>query len=655
MAQIRIVVVSDSEATVRLIADKLRDAGLDALVRQVNSAAGLGAELDTWRPALVAYDNRLTALSAEAVLGVLAGRETGVPLVVVASGIDDRAAAALMGAGAADVVSADGLHRLPAVVRRELRETSSQHRVQQAESALQQSEEHYRLLAQHSPDIIFQCTVQPRFEVTYLSPATADIAGYLPQTLYGPAERILELVEPNDRAVVEASWRTADTSQLVTRWRRRDGTLARLEQRLVGIYRDGQLVGVEGVLRDVTDRIAAERERDELVRRLQQSEWLSVLGRFAGGIAHDFNNVLAVILGAAEFVADDLGPDSPSRPDIERITTAARLGVSLTRHLLIFARRQPSRPQVLDVNSILTGLENAVRHTVAPDVDIVYALAPDLEPVCIDLDGLEQTVLNLVQNASSAMGGNGRLTISTMPVHLSAKDLQADPRQGQLLPGPYTRLIVADTGCGMPPEVVAKAFEPMFAAGPGNAVGLGLTVVREVVDKVGGRITIDSRVGAGTAVIIDLPTTVPVADVDAEPTDIDGHGETVLVVEDNDVLRDIVARLLTRHNYQVRTAQRGAEAFDLCLRPDSQVDVMLSDMVMPGMDGPELAEKLRLNGHELPVLFMSGYTPDLLPNIYPFDRDLVIDKPFDASTLLRRLREVLDRPRSRQRVGIDRH
>jgi len=151
-----------------------------------------------------------------------------------------------------------------------------------------------------------------------------------------------------------------------------------------------------------------------------------------------------------------------------------------------------------------------------------------------------------------------------------------------------------------------------------------------------------TRVGEGTSVTIDLPTTLLAVDA-AEPSEVvEGRGETVLVVEDNDALRDVVARLLVLHKYQARSARRGADALELCLRPDSGVDVLLSDMVMPGMDGPELAEKLRLNGRDLPVLYMSGYTPDLLPNVHPFDRNLIIDKPFDAPTLLRRLREVID-------------
>ena len=641
MAQIRLVVVSDGEADEHLIADTLRHSGLDVVVRRVESGAALDAELAGWRPHIIVSDYRLRAFGAEEVLDSLEAHEERVPLIVVASDIGHESAAAIMRAGAADFVPRDGLHRLAPAVQRELRESRGRARAEEAEPAVQ-DEGHYRLLAQHAPDIIFQCEVRPRFEVTYLSPATADITGHAPESLCGPASRILALVEPDDRALLEASWRTADLRRLVTRWRRHDGSRAWLEQRLVGIYRGESLVGVEGVLRDVTDRIIAERERDDLVRGLRQSEWLSALGKFAGGMAHDFNNVLAVILGVAEFVAADLGADSPSHDDIGKIMAAARQGISLTRHLLIFARRQPARPQTLDLNGVLDGLENLVRHALDRDIKLVYELSGDIEPVCVDRDGLEQAVLNLVQNASSAMTGGGRLTISTMPVQLTARELQAERNNAQLLPGSYTRLIIADTGCGMSPEVAERAFEPMFAAGPGNAVGLGLTVVREVVDKAGGRIEMTSKVGEGTSVIVDLPTTLLVVE-DVKPAEVvEGHGETVLVVEDNDTLREVVARLLVLHKYQTRSAQRGADALELCLRADSRIDVLLSDMVMPGMDGPELAEKLRLNGCDIPVLYMSGYTPDLLPNIHPFDRNLVIDKPFDASTLLRRLREVID-------------
>ncbi|GIF12888.1 signal transduction histidine kinase [Actinoplanes teichomyceticus] len=382
---------------------------------------------------------------------------------------------------------------------------------------------------------------------------------------------------------------------------------------------------------------AAQRERERFMRQLEETERLEALGILAGGVAHDFNNALATILGTAALVAEDLGPDHPSQPDIERIRASAQRSADLTSQLLIFARQEPRRAQAIDVAAALRGIEDLIRRTIGEDIDFSCQLADHLAPVRIDRSDLEQVILNLAVNARAAMPGGGSLRISVGAVTLPDAATPPPP----LPAGRYVHIAVTDTGTGMSPEVISHAFEPFFTTKPvGQGTGLGLANAYGVVTQANGHITLDSEPGRGTTVNLYLPA-IAAADRDAPaPAGAapEGHAETILLVEDESAVRQTVARTLTRHGYRVLEACSADEASAVFHRPGVHVDALLTDVTMPRSSGYQLAERLHDVAPDLPVIFMSGYTATAPPG---GGTARFICKPFSARMLLTTVHEAL--------------
>ena len=458
-----------------------------------------------------------------------------------------------MRAGARDFILKDRLDRLAPAVLRELREATERRQRRHAEAALRESEERFRLLAEHAQDIIFRYRLGPAPAMEYLSPAVATITGHRPERFYADPELIFRLVEPADREEFERSWRAPQAGTLTIRWHRPGGGHTWIEQRASAVTDDtGRLVAVEGILRDVTEGVLAERDRADLEQQLRQAERLDSLGQLAGGIAHDFNNILAVISGYATMLVEDLPADDPRHNDAEAIAQAAVRGTGLTRQLLIFSRLEPSRPETLDLDEVVADLQRMLGRTLGEDVDLTTVPAPGLPPVTMDRSKLEQVLMNAVMNARAAMPTGGKLTIATA----------ADAEAG------FVRLTVTDTGCGMSPAVAARAFEPFFTTkGRGSGTGLGLATAYGVVTEAGGTISLASRPGEGTTVLVRLPAGTAVAGdavPAAAPSAAGGTGQRILVVEDEDGVRDIVVRILTKAGYQVHAAAGPQEALRMC-------------------------------------------------------------------------------------------
>ncbi|MBM2618821.1 response regulator [Actinoplanes sp. LDG1-06] len=608
-----VLVVDDNDDDAVLIGHSLTRAGLRVRVTREETAEGVTRALAEDHVDVVICDYNLPSVRAEDVLAQVREHDSDLPFVLVSGQVGEEVAVDLMRAGARDFVLKDRLARLAPAVQRELHEAAERRAHRRSEQAL-------RLLAEHAHDVIFRFRLRPEPAMEYVSSAVEAITGHAPEEFYADPALIFRLVEPEDRPLLERSWQSEQPGTLTIRWRHRSGGPAWVEQRANAVAGpDGRPVAVEGILRDITERVRMEEQ-------LRQAERLDSLGRLAGGIAHDFNNILAVISGYAVMLTEELGSDHVLHADARAIEQAAARGSGLTRQLLIFSGLEPSRPEPLDLNAVATDMQRLLSRTLGDDIELTTMLSLDLPPVRMDRNKLEQVVMNAAMNARAAMPDGGRLTLTT----------EVERTTGQV------GLSMTDTGCGMEASVAARAFEPFFTTkGRGRGTGLGLATAYGVVTDAGGTISLDSTVGAGTTLRISLPP----AELVARPSTLvrrRSHGGKVLVVEDEDGVRDIVGRILRRAGYEVVTAADPAEALRLCREENLTMDVLVTDIIMPGMSGTQLAAELRRSRPDLPVLFMSGYTSGPAPGGQELPADApLLHKPFQTDHLLSAMHRVL--------------
>ena len=394
-----------------------------------------------------------------------------------------------------------------------------------------------------------------------------------------------------------------------------------------------------------------EEARAHLEAQLHQAQRLESIGQLAGGIAHDFNNLLAGIMNYAELVAAGLegieGRHGPSpevalvQADAGEILTVARRAADLVRQLLIFSRREVTSPVVLDLNDVVLDMEKLLVRTIGEDVDLQSSLRDGLPRTRIDRGQLEQVLMNLVVNARDAMPDGGRLTLMTSEFHADASYAAAHA----VSPGLYVRLTVSDTGHGMPIEVAQRAFEPFFTTkGRDKGTGLGLATVYGIVTQAGGDVSIYSEQGLGTTVRVNLPATTDAVAVGegAPAVPAEGRGEVILLVEDEEMVREPARRLLAQRGYRVLVAGSADEALEVAAGAE-HLDLLLTDVVMPGLSGKELAELLAERRPGLPVLYMSGYSQDVIAHQGVLEEGVaLVEKPFVAHDLLEAVRERLD-------------
>jgi len=407
--------------------------------------------------------------------------------------------------------------------------------------------------------------------------------------------------------------------------------------------REGRFVSSRATVFDVTDLVRARRQHERLERQLHQSQRLESLGHLAGGVAHDFNNLLTVILNCGLFVRDAV--DEPDmREQVDEIVRAAERGADLTRQLLVFSRQGTAATEMFDVARVLPDTERLLRRTLGENVELKTAVSPDASQVKLGHGQLEQILINLAVNARDAMPDGGTLTIATSAIDIATDDSVSF--QG-LEPGPYVQLTVADTGCGMTPEVVAQAFDPFYTTKPtGEGTGLGLATVYGIVKQAGGDARLYSEPGLGTTVKVYLPlvSDAPAAGARAEVPEgtASGVGRTVLLVEDESSVRTVTARILAGHGYRVLQASGPLEALALGSQHRDEVDLLLTDVVMPQMAGVELADRLRNADPDLPVIFMSGYTGEVvLRQGVDQTETRLLEKPFTSETLVAAVKDAL--------------
>ncbi|HET7789571.1 MAG TPA: ATP-binding protein [Gemmatimonadales bacterium] len=505
------------------------------------------------------------------------------------------------------------------------------------EQALRRSEEKYRALVENSPYGISRTTPDGRF--IDANPALARILGY------DSVDDLIELDvasgvyrDPAARAgVVERIAAAGGFLQQEIEVRRKDGSpvLVRATARLVR----GDVAAppyLETITEDVTERRALEEQ-------LRQAQKMDAIGRLAGGVAHDFNNLLTAIIGYADLIEADLGAASPHTEDVREIRLAADRAAVLTRQLLAFSRQQVLAPRVMDLNETVSGMRNMLRRLIGEDIELIVQSTPELGHVRADPGQMEQVVLNLALNARDAMPRGGRLIIETANV-----ELDEEYARGHLggTAGPHVMLAVTDTGVGMDAVTRARIFEPFFTTKEkGKGTGLGLATVYGIVRQSGGSIWVYSEPGAGTIFKVYFPRSFDVATpaVGAlQRAEADGT-ETVLVVEDDDAVRTLARRGLEGYGYRVIEARNPGEAVAVSERHVGSIHLLVTDVVMPGQYGPELAQALRRERPELRVLYMSGYTDNAIAHQGLLEAgSAFLEKPFTPGNLAAKVRATLD-------------
>ena len=506
--------------------------------------------------------------------------------------------------------------------------------------ALRQSEERYRDLLDNANDIIFTIDLAGNFKS--FNRAAERISGYTqPEALRLNISQLMTpesfamTVQENERLLAGGTPSTFEVTLLSKSARRMD---LEINNRL--LLNDGNAVGFQGVGRDIS-------ERKKLEAQIIQAQKMDALGRLAGGVAHDFNNLLGAILGYGELLLDATEPGSGQRQHIEQIKKAAERGASLTRQLLALHRRQEHEERVLDLNAMLSESEKLIRRMAGENIELITVLGSRDGHIKADPAQMDQVILNLALNSRDAMPQGGTLTIETSDSELDEHFARLHP---EVRPGRYVMLAVSDTGTGIDPETQAHIFEPFFTTKPrGKGTGLGLFTVYGIVRQSNGHISVYSEPGKGTTFKIFLPRAEQPASEMMAKTEARGAAsllngsETILVVEDDLAVRTVVRKFLEQNGYRVLEAENPARALQIADANEASIHLLLTDVVMPGMNGRQLAERLAAHCPQLKVLYMSGYTDNAMMSIDPPAPGIhFIGKPFSQEALLHKVREALD-------------
>jgi PAS domain S-box-containing protein len=624
---IRVLLVEDNAGDARLIVEMLRDVSksefalerVDRLVPALERLSGAGADV-------ILLDLGLPDSSGLDTFERIRDGTTNEPIVVISGLNDERVALEAVRAGAQDYLLKGRIEGqlLARVIRYAI---ERKHAIE----ALREREERSRLLMEAAFDGV---VVTVDGVIREANRGMTDLLGYPLDELLG--RPITDFIPPELHVEVARRVRDAVEGRYEFEVRRKDGRTTLLEATTKNLPIGGRPGRISAV-RDITSLRSLEQQ-------LRQAQKMEAVGRLAGGVAHDFNNLLTAIFGYAELLGEELGADHPGREDLKEIRTAATRASALTRQLLAFSRQQVLQPVVLNLNDVVENVEKMLHRLLGEDVELAAHLARDAGNVKADAGQIEQVIMNLAVNARDAMPTGGKLTIETANAELDAG--YAEQHQ-PVVPGRYVMLAVSDTGVGMNEATKGKVFEPFFTTKEaGKGTGLGLATVYGIVKQSGGYIWLYSEPGKGTTFKIYLPRVDAPRDAPVgvpEPAGTVTGTETILVAEDDPLLLPLATELLTKHGYRVITARDPAEALAAARGHRGDIHLLVSDVVMPGGGGFQLAQQLLAERPGLKVLYMSGYTDEAVVRHGLLERGTnFLQKPFTPAVLARRVRDVLD-------------
>jgi PAS domain S-box-containing protein len=517
---------------------------------------------------------------------------------------------------------------------------------QKAEEILRQSEEKYKTILRSIEDGYYEVDLKGNF--VFFNRSMCRIIDYSASEMTGMNSQDY-MDQENARKVFQTFNHVYSTGEpyRALDWEliKKDGTKCHVDTS-VSLIRDpdGKPIGFRGIARDVTERKIAEKEKARLTEQLQQAQRMESIGRLAGGVAHDFNNLLSIILGYGEIILEDLDREHPHREPLEQIYQAGIRARALTRQLLAFGRKQVLETRIMDLNNVVTGFEKLLRRLIGEHIQLELTLTAEPLPVRADITQLEQVLMNLAVNARDAMGNGGTLIIETA---FADSDLIHEDAPPEVASGGYAMIGFSDTGHGMDQETLSRIFEPFFTTkDKEKGTGLGLATSYGIIKQHGGTIWVYSEPGQGSIFKIYLPiseeTDVLRKPASPMPESLNGT-ETILLVEDNEMVRDLARIILQNQGYKVLAAENGDAALSLLDRHAGAIHLLLTDVVMPGMSGKDMIKQISGRFPHIRVLYMSGYTNDVIAHRGLLDAGVFfIQKPLSVKALAAKVREVLD-------------
>jgi PAS domain S-box-containing protein len=646
---LRVLLVEDNDDDAALILRTIGNAGFVVKSHRVQNAADYQAALASESWDLVVSDYSLPRFNAMGALSGLRACHLDVAFIVVSGTIDEESAVTILKAGAHDFVTKQNLARLGPAIRRELQDARNRTARREAQVALQVQRDMLRLVIDTNPNLITLKDESGRFVLA--NRAVADLYGTTADDLIGHTDnRFRSVADEVARSlsahleILRTGEPRVEESEPLTDVR--TGTLRWFETRRAPLVLADGTRQVLGISTEITERRAAQEALRASEEQLRQAQKMEAVGQLAGGIAHDFNNLLTAILGYADLAIEQVEADSDLAADLQEIRKAGDRARGLTSQLLAFSRKQVLQPQVVDLNTVVAEVEGMLRRVIAEDIRFEIVVESGLGPVYADPGQLHQVLMNLAINARDAMPRGGVLRITTTSVMAAVGepglDASADLQR-------CVALSVSDTGCGMPTHVRARIFEPFFTTkGPGKGTGLGLSMVYGVVAESGGRISVESEPDRGTTFTIHLPvseqdSTADAGDsLDAQPQA--GGTETILLVEDEPSIRELVKKVLVRYGYDVLEAMDVQHALEIAECHPAHIHLLLSDIVMPELSGPDLAQRIVRYRRDVRVLYMSGFANRVESGVGLLSVGVsLLEKPFTPERLVATVRDSLNR------------